>query len=274
MTVTPMPIRTVLCAVDDSSHAPAVAMAAAGLADHLHARLVLIRVDDRMSGVARDSEAARQAMAEFVTSGVPGGLGYRGNTEARAVAGAHAAEAILRETEAERAGLIVMGTRGRGALGRAILGSTAHDVLRGAHVPVAIVPPSDPEIVDVVGARTIPRFGIVLVPVDLRSDARAQLEVTGLIGSGSQHRPMLLHVSEHGTDHDLVRERMNPLGLAIPGGRGAKLLVLDGDVDDAILKVTRKDEVGLVILGRSRDAAGRIACSILEHTRAVVIVVP
>ncbi|MGE3405138.1 MAG: universal stress protein, partial [Vicinamibacterales bacterium] len=201
------------------------------------------------------------------------GVGYREGTEARVVAGPPA-EAVLREAMVERACLIVMGTRGRGALTRAILGSTARDVLRQATVPVAIVPPSDPEIATLAGARTIPRFGIVLVPVDMKSAAPSQMAVTGLLGSGSQHRPMLLHVTDAGSDHVLIRERMTPLVREIPGGRGAKLLVLEGDVAEAIVRVTQKDDVGLVILGRARDAAGQIACAVLERTRAVVVVVP
>lgn len=266
-------IQTVLCAVDDSPHAAAVAFAAAGLAEHLAARLVVVRVDPRADGTPGDQAAARQALAEFMMEGLPSGVGYRERTESRVVAG-RPAEAILTASVAEKAGLIVMGTRGRGVLSRTILGSTARDVLKGATVPVAIVPPSDPEIVTVVGARTIPRFGILLVPVDMKSPAASQLSVTGLLAPGSAHRPMLLHVTDAGVDHALIRERMNPLGLAVPGGRGAKLLVLEGDVADAIVKVTKKDDVGLVILGRAREAAGSVACAVLERTRAVVVVVP
>lgn len=265
--------RTVLCAVDDSAHAPAVAFAAAGLAEHLRAKLVVVRVDARAGGSAAEQAEARQALAEFMMEGLPGGVGYRANTESRVVAGAPA-DAVLREAMVERAGLIVMGTRGRGALTRAILGSTARDVLKDATVPVAIVPPSDPEIATLVGARTIPRFGIVLVPVDMKSGAASQMAVTGLLAAGSAHRPMLLHVTAPGSDHVLVRERMTPLVREIPGGRGAKLLVLEGDVAECIVRVTQKDDVGLVILGRARDAAGKVACDVLERTRAVVVVVP
>lgn len=262
---------TVLCAVDDSTHAPAVAFAAAGLAEHLKARLLVIRIDARASGSEREQADARQSLVEFMMEGLPGGVGYRTNTESRVLAGTPA-DVVLREAVAERAGLIVIGTRGRGALTRAILGSTARDVLKDAPVPVAIVPPSDPAIAALVGARTIPRFGIILVPVDMKSAATSQLAVTGLLGSGSPHRPMLLHVADAGSDHVLLRERMTPLAREIPGGRGAKLLVLEGDVAEAIVRVTQKDDVGLVILGRA--AAGKVACSVLERTSAVVVVVP
>ena len=116
--------------------------------------------------------------------------------------------------------------------------------------------------------------GIVLVPLDFKSDSRSQLAVTGSIGRGSTHRPLLLHVTAPGSDHALPLERLNRLGLSIPGGRGAKLLILEGGVADCIVKVTKRDDVGLVILGRATDAAGEVAYAVLERSRAVVVVVP
>lgn len=266
-------IQTVLCAVDDSAHAAAVVYAAVGLAEHVKARLLVVRADPRADQGEEARVAASTALEEFILRVAPGGVGYKAAAETRVVPG-NPAEAVLNAAAHEQAGLIVMGTRGRGFLGRTILGSTARDVLMGARVPVAVVPPSGPEIAASVGGRTVPRFGIVLVPLDLQSDAQSQLAVTAILGSGSTHRPLLLHVTETGTDHVLLSERLNRLGLAIPGGRGAKLLVLDGDVAECIVKVTKKDDVGLVILGRSHDDAGEVACAVLAHSRAVVVVVP
>lgn len=266
-------VRTVVCAIDDSAHAPAVVYAAVGLAEHLKARLLVVRADPKAGQGEEPHAAASAALEEFMLSAVPGGVGYRAATETRVVPGPPA-EAVLRVADEEQAGLIVMGTRGRGFLGRAMLGSTARDVLKNARVPVAVVPPSGPEIAASVGGRTIPRFGIVLVPLDLRSDATSQLAVAAELGTGSAHRPLLLHVTEEGTDHALPRERLNRLGLSIPGGRGAKLLILEGNVAECIVRVTTKDDVGLVILGRADDDAGDVACAVLERSRAVVVVVP
>ena len=266
-------VRTVVCAIDDSALAPAVVYAAVGVAEHLSARLIVVRADPRAGQGEEPRQAATAALEEFMLNAVPGGVGYRAATETRVVPGSPA-EAVLRVAAEEEAGLIVMGTRGRGFLGRAMLGSTARDVLQGARVPVAVVPPSSPEIAASVGGRTVPRFGIVLVPLDLQSDAQSQLAVTAMLGSGSTHRPLLMHVADPDTDHVLLRERLNRLGLSIPGGRGAKLLILDGEVADCIVRVTTKDDVGLVILGRAHDDAGEVACAVLERSRAVVVVVP
>jgi len=50
------------------------------------------------------------------------------------------AEKILAEAESHEADLIVMGSHGRGAMVRALLGSVSEQVLRKAHCPVIVVP--------------------------------------------------------------------------------------------------------------------------------------
>lgn len=51
----------------------------------------------------------------------------------------HAAEQILRAVARSRAHMVVMGTHGHGALGRALLGSVAQKVVAGTEVPVLLV---------------------------------------------------------------------------------------------------------------------------------------
>ncbi|WP_067216156.1 universal stress protein [Stappia indica] len=52
-----------------------------------------------------------------------------------------AAEEILSEARKEAAGLVVVGTRGRGSLAKFILGSVAEEVLRNATMDVLAIPP-------------------------------------------------------------------------------------------------------------------------------------
>jgi len=49
--------------------------------------------------------------------------------------------AILKNVKRENVDLIVMNIHGKGMLDRALLGSTAERVVRGAGVPVLLIPP-------------------------------------------------------------------------------------------------------------------------------------
>ena len=54
-------------------------------------------------------------------------------------------EMIVEEAKVEGVDLIVMSTHGRSGLGRLIYGSVAEAVLRGAHMPVMLIPAKAPD---------------------------------------------------------------------------------------------------------------------------------
>jgi nucleotide-binding universal stress UspA family protein len=58
---------------------------------------------------------------------------------AELIAERHRAQQILRVAEDIEAGLIVMGSRGRGGVWRALMGSVSDSVVRHAHCPVLVV---------------------------------------------------------------------------------------------------------------------------------------
>ena len=60
-----------------------------------------------------------------------------------------AARGIVEVAQIRRAQLIVMSTRGRGGLSRAVLGSVAESVLRATTTPVILVPPACGPVLDV-----------------------------------------------------------------------------------------------------------------------------
>ena len=64
MTEVGVPARVVLCAVDRSPNAFPVAYSAAGVALHLDAGLVLMRVDSRISEGKAEIRAAQEALED------------------------------------------------------------------------------------------------------------------------------------------------------------------------------------------------------------------
>jgi nucleotide-binding universal stress UspA family protein len=167
-----------------------------------------------------------------------------------------------------------MGTRGRGALGRALLGSTAADVLRESPVPVAVVPPTNAELVALEETGSRSHLGIVLVPVDFTSPSSNQLAWAAKMSGGSEHRMLMLHVVPKGSDPGHATERMRALAKSVQTVRGFKLLVAEGSVFDQICHVIHHDGIRFVVLGRAASAPGKLASRVLQDTHATVVMVP
>jgi nucleotide-binding universal stress UspA family protein len=100
------------------------------------------------------------------------------------------AQAITQTAREQRADLIVMGTHGRGGIGRALYGSVADQVLRSSPVPVFLVSPS--------GERWWPekRPLRILVPLDGSSAAEEALDLADTLGRLVPVRLVLLRVAE------------------------------------------------------------------------------
>ncbi|WP_432496374.1 universal stress protein [Kineococcus gypseus] len=99
------------------------------------------RVDADVSAAAREqarleAEHGLEGALERVRAAVPGLV-----VHGRLVEDAHPAEALLAAGAGAR--LLVVGSRGRGAFARALLGSTSHEVVHHAHGPVAVVPDAE-----------------------------------------------------------------------------------------------------------------------------------
>ena len=137
---------SILCPVDFSAGSARALRKAISLANAHGARLTLLHVTDplldaaaRAAGrgdvvVTQTQEEIGKLLDEVSPEGVKGPMGV-------SVAIGEPAPEILRQSLDSGADLIVMGTQGRGAAERFIMGSTARRVVQGASIPVLVVPP-------------------------------------------------------------------------------------------------------------------------------------
>jgi nucleotide-binding universal stress UspA family protein len=132
-----------LVAVDHSDISPRVLAAAKDLASlskgkvwvlHLREREVIAQMGDVPSESDRD---AQQSVIDGVDMLKQAGIDAEG--EVRNTTFGHAAREILADAKEHDAGVIIMGSRGRGDLAGAVLGSTAHKVIHLTDRPVLVV---------------------------------------------------------------------------------------------------------------------------------------
>ncbi len=134
------PIRVILHPTDFSDDSTEAFRMALAIARDRRARLIVVHVEPREIVDGRfiagpTPEAYREELWGRLRRFEDAGHGVR--VEPVLTEGSPVAE-ILRAAEESHSDLIVMGTRGRTGLGRAILGSVAESVIRAAACPVLI----------------------------------------------------------------------------------------------------------------------------------------
>jgi nucleotide-binding universal stress UspA family protein len=139
----PLATGPIVCGVDGSEHAEHGARVAAALAERLGRELVLVHV--LQTGLVLD-EVVRREGWETLTSvakriGVPARLSAEMPTDTTA-------SALSERARTEGAACLVIGSRGRGPVRAALLGSVSAGVAAQAQCPVVVVPPGAPPIVD------------------------------------------------------------------------------------------------------------------------------
>jgi nucleotide-binding universal stress UspA family protein len=136
----------ILVAIDGSEHAAQALRTAAQLASEEHARLTVITAVPTTPALAQIT-AAGAALAEVADVIGDAGRQMRKQVDelpddisvTTIVVSGHAAAEILRRLREGRHDLLVMGTRGLGRVGSALLGSVSQAVLHEADVPVLVV---------------------------------------------------------------------------------------------------------------------------------------
>jgi nucleotide-binding universal stress UspA family protein len=150
--------RSIICGVDGSSDSQAAVQVAAQFADRLGSTLILAHVAELahvpyaaaypFGGIpspmtmTEETKSAEEAAALLLQrAALDAGLA---DAEGRVEIG-QPAERLADLADEEDAELIVVGSRGRGALRAALLGSVSHGLVGIARCPVLIVPPGASE---------------------------------------------------------------------------------------------------------------------------------
>ena len=139
--------RRILVPLDGSNLAEQALPHAARMAEHCGAEVVLLKVlgplpEPSMGGrgAVKTAEANSAGLAMDYLGRVAAGLGERGITTRTATAEGKPYVEIVGFAEENDVDLIAMSTRGHSGLSRWLLGSVADRVVRGATVPVLLIP--------------------------------------------------------------------------------------------------------------------------------------
>jgi nucleotide-binding universal stress UspA family protein len=137
----------ILVAIDGSEHGAAALRTAAQLAGEEHARLTVVTAVPPTPAYAPLTGAGAAVLSD--AAGFMGEAGVRMTQQVAAlpddlsvtsvVSAGPPAQVILERLREGRHDLLVMGTRGLGRVGSALLGSVSQDVLHEADVPVLVV---------------------------------------------------------------------------------------------------------------------------------------
>jgi nucleotide-binding universal stress UspA family protein len=173
--------RTVVAGVDRSDAAEPVADAASWLASTLDTRLLVVHA------VEEPVEEAEELL-ESVRARLPGG----NDTSVRLVE-ASPADRLIEVADEEDAELLVVGSRGRGALSSAVLGGVSRKVARNARCPVLVVPPAVS-----IGARegNGGSEGTVVCGVDGSGHAVTAAQVAGRLAERLGGRLLVVHARQ------------------------------------------------------------------------------
>lgn len=187
---------------------------------------------------------------------------------------------------AEDANLLVVGTRGRGGVTAALLGSVSSYCVNHAAVPVAVIPPDSP---------SEEPLSTIIVGIDSSKNADAALQwaiehaspegtvvaagagsVFGYMSGGFDPTPALL---EHQI-RELVEESVARVG--VPVGTGPKIVIMT-DPNDArvvLLEMAAEVDADVLVLGaRGTEGIpylllGSVSTALVHHPIRPTVIVP
>jgi nucleotide-binding universal stress UspA family protein len=171
--------QTIVAGVDRSDAAEPVVDAASWLASRLGTRLLVVHA------VGAPVEEA-QELLESLRARLPGA----DDTSTRLVEGSPA-DRLIEVADDEDAELLVVGSRGRGAISSAVLGGVSRKVARDARCPVVVVPPAVS-----IGAREGNGEAAVVCGVDSSGHAVTAAQVAGRLAERLGGRLLVVHARQ------------------------------------------------------------------------------
>ena len=176
--------------------------------------------------------------------------------------------------------MLVVGTTGRGGLGKLLLGSVAEEAIRESPCPVLTVGPRTPEEAAI-------RLRNILYASDFSADSLVAAPYAFSVAEKFQARPTLLHVipslpESPYFDAQMARVRLEEIASAYaPLATAADVVVEMGSPANMILKVAGDLEADLIVIGARGAGAlprlashfGSIAHKVVSHAHCPVLTV-
>ena len=263
----------IVCGVDQSEHCRRALRVGAELAERLDSQLVLVNVRPSPAdlppgmaaeiGIARERavEGGRRLFAELGDELVsePSSRPLLKCVRARVEFGEPAA-ALNAVADELRASMIVVGARGRGAAGAALLGSVSQNLAAERSRPLLVVPPE----ADVAGSGVgEARSASIVCGVDGSPSATEAVRVAGWLAAALGLRLVLVHVEQEGDevstgtmDFDILlgsdtRPRLRLLHRAVEAAGRAEVEVrlASGSAATALEDVAARESAELIAVG-------------------------
>lgn len=274
MTAAGVNISRILVGVDFGMSSAAALAYAHALSEHLGARLAAVFADeDSLQSV--DARTADGTLNIFAKQAAPDAVDCE-----RIVIHGEPAPVILSAAQRSGADLIVLGSHGRGRMGRLALGSVAASVLREARTPVLIVR----------SASELFLNGLILAAVDFSEASVHALTVAGVLAGPAHATVEAFHALPFGDHHSpghavLARDAMARLDTlrrdAVPydvASRSRAEMVSMGHPASAIAARAVSGAARLIVVG-GHGERGRIASALggtterLLHVTSVPVLV-
>src|SRR5688572_24541943 len=290
-------LPSVLCPVDFSEPSRSALCYASAVADHFGVRLTVLAVDDPLlaaTSVGLEPPLAETTLTEltrFCRDTLPGWQRSPKKIEFRVTVGKAAPE-ILREAKEQHADLIVMGTHGRGGVGKMVFGSTTERVLRETSVAVLVPPDDRPASTSLSEIARL--VNCILAPVDLTGASSYQIRVAGglaeaisvplVVGYVLEPIPMgyasglAIARAEEKRRAD-AEQSLSRLTAAIGPHVRVKSVVVPGDPSDRIVAMSENHQANLIVMGLHSSGLlgprmGSVTYRVLRRTNALVLALP